>query len=404
MLSCAGKVRRGIFNPDRPLVSVIIPAFNASTYIERTLRSAMRQTYAALEIIVVNDGSTDDTAKLVGQIATSDSRIRLLSTPNRGVAAARNTGIEASSGRYVAFLDADDLWHPTKIKKQVNALNRLSSHWAAVYTLHCIINEDDEIICPGSSDVARGYIYARHLNVKYIGNGSALLVRRNVALAIGGFDSSYAAAGVGGCEDLDFELKLAARYFIEVVPERLVGYRKHPGSMSSDHVRMGKSALEVVRRSLAANPQVPRYAIGSAIDATQKYAFWEFRRARRTYLSLVTIGRILRSDPCFVVRLMFEKGLRGIQHRLRLGMTTANCEHQPRMKWSKFDDQIAPSCLECPKVTPRLRRHLIRLAAVDAKLNSDLAAERTVPDEDEGAMIEGSRALETYPRSSQVIG
>ena len=90
--------RRVTFHSDQPLVSVVIPAFNASTYIERTLRSAMRQTYAALEIIIVNDGSTDDTAKLVEQIAVSDSRIRLLSTPNRGVAAARNTGIEASSG------------------------------------------------------------------------------------------------------------------------------------------------------------------------------------------------------------------------------------------------------------------------------------------------------------------
>ncbi|KKZ84123.1 glycosyl transferase (plasmid) [Rhizobium phaseoli Ch24-10] len=258
MLSYSDDDRGDTFCSDQPLVSVVIPAFNASTYIERTLRSAMRQTYAALEIIVVNDGSTDDTAKLVRRVAMSDSRIRLLSTSNRGVAAARNTQIDASSGRFVAFLDADDLWHPTKIEKQVNALNRLSWHWAAVYTLHYLINEDDEIIRPGSSDVARGYIYARHLNVKYMGNGSALLVRRNVALAIGGFDSSYAAAGLGGCEDLDFELKLAARYFIEVVLERLVGHRKHPGSMSSDHLRMGRSALEVVRRSVAANPQLPR--------------------------------------------------------------------------------------------------------------------------------------------------
>ncbi len=373
MLSCTGEDRRDNFQSGRRLVSVVVPAFNASAYIERTLSSAMRQTYTALEIIVVNDGSTDHTAKLIEQMAMSDSRIRLLSTSNRGVAAARNTGIEASSGQFVAFLDADDLWHRTKIEKQVNALNRLSSRWAAVYTLHYIINEDDEIIRPGSSDVARGYIYARHLNVKYVGNGSALLVRRNVALAIGGFDSSYAAAGIGGCEDLDFELRLAARYFIEVVPERLVGYRKYPGSMSSDHLRMGKSALEVVRRSLTANPQLPRYAIGSAIDATQKYAFWEFRQARRTYLSLLMLRPILRSDPCFVVLLVLQKVLRGILHCLRLGTATANREYQPRMKM-KFDDQTPPSCLECPKETPRSRRRLMRLAAVDAKLNSTLAA------------------------------
>ncbi|WP_431768403.1 glycosyltransferase family 2 protein [Rhizobium phaseoli] len=85
MLSCTDKDRGDTFNPRQPLVSVVIPAFNASAYVERTLQSAMRQTYTALEIIVVNDGSTDDTAEIVEQIAMSDSRIRLLSTPNRGV-------------------------------------------------------------------------------------------------------------------------------------------------------------------------------------------------------------------------------------------------------------------------------------------------------------------------------
>ncbi|ANL69960.1 glycosyltransferase family 2 protein (plasmid) [Rhizobium phaseoli] len=373
MLSCTDKDRGDIFNPRQPLVSVVIPAFNASAYVERTLQSAMRQTYTALEIIVVNDGSTDDTAEIVEQIAMSDSRIRLLSTPNRGVAAARNTGIEASSGQFVAFLDADDLWHRTKIEKQVNALNPLSSRWGAVYALHYVIDEDDEIIRPGSSDVARGYIYARHLNIKYIGNGSALLVRRNAALEVGGFDSSYAAAGIGGCEDLDFELKLAARYFIEVVPEALVGYRKHPGSMSSNHLRMGKGALEVVRRSLAANPNLPQYAIRSAMDATYEYAFWEFRQARRSYLSLVMLLLILRSDASFVVLLVLDRGLRRIRRFFRLGSTTANCQDQPGILRPKFDDHIAPSCLECPMETPRSRRRLARLAAVDAELNSTLA-------------------------------
>ncbi|WP_179611250.1 glycosyltransferase family 2 protein [Rhizobium leguminosarum] len=372
MLPCAEGDRRYTFDSDQPLVSVVIPAFNASTYIERTLRSALRQTYTGLEIIVVNDGSTDHTAKLVEQMAMLDSRIRLLSTSNRGVAAARNTGIEESSGQFVAFLDADDLWHRTKIEKQVNALNPLSSRWAAVYALHHIINEDNEIVLPGSSDVARGYIYARHLTFKYVGNGSGLLVRRNVALEIGGFDSSYAAAGIGGCEDLDFELKIAARYFIEVVPEALVGYRKHPGSMSSNHLQMGKSALEVVRRSLAANPQLPQYAVRSAMDATHKYAFWEFRQSQRTYFSLVAMQSIFRTDPIFVLLLVLQKGLRRLRHCLGCGMTAAKVEDPRRMNRSKFGDQIAASVLDQSKATPRLRRRLTRLAEVDASLNQQL--------------------------------
>ncbi|MBX4926472.1 glycosyltransferase family 2 protein [Rhizobium binae] len=380
MLPDVAEDRRASFYSDHSLVSVVIPAFNASAYIERTLRSAIRQTYTALEIIVVNDGSTDDTARVVERVAMSDSRIRLLSTGNRGVAAARNTGIEASSGRFVAFLDADDLWHRTKIEKQVNALNRLSSRWAAVYALHYLINEDDEIIGLGSSHMARGYIYARHLKFKNVGNGSALLVRRNVALEIGGFDSSYAAAGIGGCEDLDFELRLAARYCIEVIPERLVGYRKHPRSMSSDHLRMGKSILEVVRRSIAANPGLPGYAIRSAIDATQKYAFWEFRQARTTSLSLAMIWPILLSDPRFVARLLFQQGLRGIQYCRRLVTTKAKYQDRPPVNRLKFSDQIIPLAPECSEKSPRVLRQLIRLASVDADLSSTLTLERTASD------------------------
>ncbi|NNU64825.1 MULTISPECIES: glycosyltransferase family 2 protein [Rhizobium] len=378
MLCWSDKDGRDVRHFTQPLVSVVIPAFNASRYIERTLRSAGCQTYRNLEIIVVNDGSTDDTARVVEQVALADSRIRLLSTPNRGVAAARNTGIREATGRFVAFLDADDLWHHTKIEKQVNALNRLNPQWAAVYVLHYIINSDDEILRSCRPDVARGYIFARHLTFKYVGNGSALLVRRDVALEIGGFDSSYAAAGIGGCEDLDFELRLAARYQIEVIPERLVGYRQYPGNMSSNHLQMGRGALEVIRRSLAANPQLPQYATRSAINATQKYAFWEFRQARNTYLSLVTIWSILKSEPSFVVRLAFEKCLRLRQHCLRLLTATANGRDPPRLNRSKFDQQIVPSYVERPDETAQSRRHLMRLTEVDAELSSalELVADR----------------------------
>ncbi|MBB3659310.1 glycosyltransferase involved in cell wall biosynthesis [Rhizobium sp. BK650] len=353
------------FSSTQPLVSVVIPAFNASTYIERTLRSAVRQTYPALEIIVVNDGSTDDTAKLVEQIAITDPRIRLLSTPNRGVAAARNTGINASSGRFVAFLDADDLWHHTKIEKQVDALGRLSRRWGAVYVLHYIIDEDDEIVGVGGSKTARGYIYARHLNFKYIGNGSALLVRRDVALEIGGFDSSYAAEGIGGCEDLDFELKLAARYHMEIVPERLVGYRKYPGNMSSDHARIGRGVLEAIKRSIAANPQLPRHAARSAMALTQKYAFRQYRKAKNLRLSVAAAWAIFQY-PRFMLSLVRQASLLILkQCHFKSGMA-----HSKRLNGAKFDDQIILSPVEGPEETAQSRRLLMQLTAVDAKLGS----------------------------------
>lgn len=372
MLSCSGEDLVDDVNSTKPLVSVVIPAFNAAPYIERTLRSASRQTYAALEIIVVDDGSTDDTARLVERMALSDPRIRLLTTSNRGVASARNTGIQLSSGRFVAFLDADDLWHQTKIEKQVNALDRLPLQWAAVYALHHVIDSDDEIICPGRSNVARGYIYARHLTFKYIGNGSTLLVRRDAALEIGGFDSSYAAAGIGGCEDLDFELRLAARYRMEVIPERLVGYRNYPGNMSSNHIQMAKGALEVVGRSLAANPQLPRYAARSATASTLKYALRELKWADSRYLALMTVCKILRNDPRFMLRLAIQEGLRAVRSYRPYRAKVAGSSDPPRLDGSKFDDEIVPSRVDPPERNAGSERHLMRLARIDAELSSSL--------------------------------
>jgi glycosyltransferase involved in cell wall biosynthesis len=99
----------------QPLTSVVIPAYNAELFLERTLRSALRQTHSNLEVIVVDDGSTDKTRAIAAAAATTDDRVRIISVPNGGVAKARNIGIAEANGEFVAFLDADDLWHPTKI-------------------------------------------------------------------------------------------------------------------------------------------------------------------------------------------------------------------------------------------------------------------------------------------------
>ncbi|PDT12152.1 glycosyl transferase [Rhizobium sp. J15] len=353
----------------QPLVSVVVPAFNASPFIERTLVSATSQTYRALEIIVVDDGSTDDTARLVERAAVNDARIRLLRTANRGVAAARNTGIEAASGPYVAFLDADDLWHPAKIEKQVEALERLPDQWAAVYVLHHFINLDDELYGLGPSHLARGYIYARHLTYKYVGNGSSLLVRRQAALEIGGFDSSYVAAGIGGCEDLDFELRLAARYCIEYVPERLLGYRKYAGNMSSDHVRMASALSEVTRRSLAAGPELSSYAAGSAILAAHKYALNQYMLAGNYRLAAAPARAILKADPVFVIRLILRTSAGYAKRKLLLALIGRERLARPCSK-PRFQDLASSSRpTEMPK-SLRMRRRAARLAEADAALSS----------------------------------
>lgn len=159
-------------------VAVVIPAYNAGDFVAQTLQSVIDQTHKALEIIVVDDGSTDETASICRRFAAADPRIQILSTENRGVAAARNTGIEASKADYIAFLDADDLWHPTYVERMLSALHPLPASWGAVYALHRFVDSEGYCTKSGSSINARESILIRHLVFRFVGNGSGFMVRR----------------------------------------------------------------------------------------------------------------------------------------------------------------------------------------------------------------------------------
>lgn len=245
-----------------PRVAVIIPAYNMERFIERTLLSAVGQTYPNLEIIVIDDGSTDRTADIVGRFACEHPQVRMSTVANAGLAAARNLGTVLADSPYVAYLDADDVWAPTKIEKQMAALaaHGGDGEWAGCYALHRMIDEADRVLGDGAASQERGDFFDEHLIWNPIGNGSNLLVRRDAALAVGGFNPDYAKAGIGGCEDLEFQLKLLRRYKIEVVREYLVGYRLHPGQMSRDIVRMrlGQIAVIEAMTAEASSPKATR--------------------------------------------------------------------------------------------------------------------------------------------------
>lgn len=231
-----------------PGVTVVIPVYNMERYVERSLNSVLAQTYPALAVLLVDDGSTDGSLELCRKLAASSPAVELVTGPNRGVAAARNCGTELARTEYVAYLDADDLWHPEKIARQVDALSchRAASDWAACYCLYRRIDDDDRVIRSGPLSDERGAFFAEHLKRNHVGNGSSLLVRREAALAVGGFDPSQAARGLGGCEDFDFQLKLLRRYKVELVAEYLVGYRQRDDQMSGDRKRMGDAYFAVV--------------------------------------------------------------------------------------------------------------------------------------------------------------
>jgi glycosyltransferase involved in cell wall biosynthesis len=249
---------RGGLAPVARFVSVIVPAYNASATIERTLRSIMVQTYAHLEIIVVDDGSNDHTAAIVERVGREDPRIILLRQPNEGVAAARNLGVAHANGEFIAPIDADDIWHARKIEKQIAVMEKGGDRIGLVYCYSRLIDEHD-IVTPqeGRQDKARGDVYALLILSNFVGNGSSPLIRRTYLQEVGGYDSSLRARGAQGCEDWGVSLSIAERWEIELVPEYLVGYRIAAGNMSRNHVTMARSWEIVIADARHRHPELP---------------------------------------------------------------------------------------------------------------------------------------------------
>jgi glycosyltransferase involved in cell wall biosynthesis len=226
------------------LVSVVIPAFNAQETLPETLASVRAQTHGALEILIIDDGSTDATARIAAAFCAENSHARLMSTPNRGVAAARNLGIAEARGKFVAPLDADDVWHPGHLSLMIQCALEAPALPGFVFAHSRQIDRNTNILRSSPPVAIAGKAIRQLAYRNFVGNGSALLLSRAAAVEAGGYDERLRAAGLEGCEDYLLQLKIAARHPIASIPEFTVGYRQRPDAMSSDAVRMfGSSAL-----------------------------------------------------------------------------------------------------------------------------------------------------------------
>ncbi|MGD8394527.1 MAG: glycosyltransferase family 2 protein [Candidatus Eiseniibacteriota bacterium] len=209
-----------------PCFSVVIPAYNAARTLPATLASVFAQTCQDYEVIVVDDGSTDATPSLLSGYG---DRLRVVRKPNEGrPAAARNRGLEAARGTYVAFLDADDLWRPAKLECQLVLLDA-NPRLGLCYTAAALIDQDGaplgEHRCPAEG---RGRIYDL-LSVRNIMVGSSVAARRAAILAAGGFDESLTSI-----ENWDLWIRIARDWEVDFVDEPLTIYRKHAGNRSVD--------------------------------------------------------------------------------------------------------------------------------------------------------------------------
>lgn len=204
-----------------PKISVIIPTYNREQMIKEAIESVLSQTYKDFEIIVVDDGSTDNTKKVLGPYK---DKIKYLRRENKGAAAARNTGIKHARGKYIGFLDSDDLWRPTKLEKQVEILDKYKDI-SVVYSNFIKIDENNRII--NTSDIKKyfpsGYIFREILLRKatcFL--VQTLLMRKKCFEEIGYFDTELKKG-----HDRDMIVRLARKYRFYGIKRNLFMFRIH---------------------------------------------------------------------------------------------------------------------------------------------------------------------------------
>jgi peptidoglycan/LPS O-acetylase OafA/YrhL len=274
-------------------LSVVIPNYNTAEFVEFAVHSALNQTYSDIEVIVVDDGSTDDSVRRILSIA--DHRLTCVTQENRGLSGARNTGILLARGEYIGFLDSDDTWYPDKARKHVALMNAdrqlglTFSHSAylneeGVETGHLLISSCK---APTAIDLTKR---------NHVGNGSTPVVRRVCFDEAGWFDE-----GLRSCEDIEMWVRLAARtsFKLRLIPEILTGYRVREGSLSVAFDRFVADGRRAVERFGLVIPNFPQAASDRALAQIVRVA------SRKAFSS----GHIEQSRSLLWIALCLSPGM-----------------------------------------------------------------------------------------------
>jgi len=277
-----------------PLVSVIVPAYNAERTILETITSVQQQTFSDFEVIVIDDGSSDRTLELLNSV--TDERLKIFSYKNCGVCVARNRGISHATGEFIAFLDADDLWTPDKLEAQLAALQQHSEAGVA-YSWTYFMDEQGESSSPGEPIFFEGNVYAELLVNNFLASGSNPLICSQAIKSVGEFDSAFPH-----CADWDYWLRLAERWHFAVVPKHQILYRQSSGAMSSRIDGIEKQQLMMIEKVYQAVPLELQYLKNHTSAWVHRYCAEKFLQYSTTNTSEVNragqkLWRAIRLNP-----------------------------------------------------------------------------------------------------------
>ncbi|MES2120705.1 MAG: glycosyltransferase family 2 protein [Pseudomonadota bacterium] len=267
-----------------------MPAFNAEATLAESMRSALASSYSALELVLVDDGSSDETVAIAETLAQGDARVRIFRQRHSGVSAALNFGLTHVRGEFVARLDADDLWHPTKLAKQVKMLTA-DPATMLTYTHVRYIDGSGRIFRDAAPQNLTGPALCQILYSGIVGGGSSALFCRSVLDAVGGFDER-----LGVWEDLVMHLKVGAAGQIGCVAEYLTGYRV--GGDSSSDLDRSLQAWRLAHKLIECEfPQVPAFVHGWSHARRLLELAEGFAHDKRYRTSGALLAECLANDP-----------------------------------------------------------------------------------------------------------
>jgi glycosyltransferase involved in cell wall biosynthesis len=258
-------------------IDVIIPVFNGAHYIKAAVQSVLAQTVLPGSLLVVNDGSTDNTKEIVERIkaeTVSSVNIQIINQENKGPSAARNAGIKASSAKYIAFLDADDLWLPGKLEEQLRVFRTTElKNTGLVYCNYKMIDENGND-APSAEVIRirkeiRGFVFEKFQRGNLIsGSGSGVMVKRECFEKAGLFDEE-----LGAFEDWDMWLRIAQFYEFDYTEKIVLCIRTHSKNMQKDIYHMNRNGLRFYKKWI------------SLVNDKETIRQWAFRIAKPVYVN-----------------------------------------------------------------------------------------------------------------------
>ena len=288
--------------PCNPRVSVIVTTHNRATLLPRAIRSILEQTYNDYEIVIVDDASSDSTQDVIASF--SDSRVRFQRREQSGGAsAARNTGVRVARGQYLAFLDDDDEWLPTKIERQVAILESSSPRVALVYGWVDVVDDFTGAVSPLARNVMEGDVFDSLVAMRTPGPTSVLMVRTSVAREIDGFDESLPRHN-----DIDFICRISRHYQVALLPEVvLLHHGGHGHERISDNTPQSMThAVSQLRRHMIAYADELARRPKAHAAVLRSIAVMEFMRGN-IRASLAASVSSFKLDPAGVCRAFITK-------------------------------------------------------------------------------------------------